>query len=189
MPDRSKQQHATGARAGNAALARVASSSARAPTSERRGYRTGQVARILGVTHRQLRYWAETALVAPSARTSGGHHRYTFEDLVALRAAKQLIDAGVSVQRIRQSIGSLLRLLPAVRRPLSELVLVATGDVVLVIREGAAFEALTGQEWILEVSRFEREVREHLGSERSRARGGRTVRSARDGVQRARPSS
>jgi DNA-binding transcriptional MerR regulator len=126
-------------------------------------FRTGQVARILGVSHRQLQYWAETGLVAPSARSRGGHGRYTFEDMVALRAAKQLIDAGVPVQRIRRSIGSLQRMLPSVRRPLSELVLVATGDLVLVLREGAAFEAISGQEWILEVSRFEREVGERLG--------------------------
>ena len=128
-----------------------------------RAFRTGQVARILGVSHRQLQYWAETGLVVPSARSGGGHCRYTFEDLVALRAAKQLIDAGISVQRIRRSIGSLQRILPAIRRPLSELVLVATGDLVLVLRDGAAFEAVSGQEWILEVSRFEREVGERLG--------------------------
>lgn len=141
-----------------------------------RSFRTGQVARILGVSHRQLQYWAETGLVAPSARTDGGHCRYAFEDLVALRAAKQLIDAGVSVQRIRKSIGSLQRMLPAVRRPLSELVLVATGDLVLVLHDGVAFEAISGQEWILEVARFEREIDEHLGRElaatRRRARGG-----------------
>lgn len=129
----------------------------------RRSFRTGQVVRILGVTHRQLQYWAETGLVAPSACTGGGHHRYTFEDLVALRAAKQLIDAGVSVQRIRRSLGSLRRLLPTVRRPLSELVLVATGDLVLVLRDGTAFEALSGQEWIVEVAQFEREIHERLG--------------------------
>jgi hypothetical protein len=84
---------------------------------------------------------------------------------VALRAAKQLIDAGVSVQGIRKSIGSLQRMLPTVRRPLSELVLVATGDLVLVLRDGSAFEAISGQEWILEVSRFEREIGERLARE------------------------
>ena len=132
---------------------------------------TGAVVRILGVSRRQLQYWAETGLVAPSARTRGGHRRYTFADLVALKAAKQLIDAGVSVQRIRSSLGALKRILPQVRQPLSELVLVATGDVVLVLREGAAFEALSGQEWILEVARFQREVEHLLGArERSRPR-------------------
>ena len=119
---------------------------------------SGQVVRILGVSRRQLQYWAETDLVAPSARTQGGHHRYTFEDLVALRATKQLIDAGVSVQRIRHSIGSLKRILPEVQSPLSELVLVATGDLVLVLHEGSTFEAVSGQEWIFEVSKLQREV-------------------------------
>jgi DNA-binding transcriptional MerR regulator len=135
-------------------------------------FRTGEVVGLLGLSRRQLQYWARTDLVAPSARTRGGHHRYTFEDLVALKAAKQLIDAGVSVQRIRSSLGSLKRILPAIRRPLSELVLVATGDVVLVLRDGAAFEALSGQEWIVEVARFRREVEAALParSER-RARG------------------
>ena len=119
---------------------------------------------MIGVSRRQLQYWAETGLVAPSARTRGGHRRYTFADLVALKAAKQLIDAGVSVQRIRSSLGALERMLPQVRSPLSELVLVATGDVVLVLREGSAFEAVSGQQWILEVEQFQREIEHVLGS-------------------------
>ena len=44
------------------------------------------------------------------------------------------------------------------RRPLAELVLVATGDVALVFRSGTAFDAVSGQEWIFEVALFEREV-------------------------------
>ena len=128
-------------------------------------FRSGQVVRILGVSRRQLQYWAETDLVAPSARTRGGHHRCTFEDLVALRAARQLIDAGVSVQRIRHSIGSLKRILPEVKRPLAELVLVATGDLVLVLHQGSTFEAISGQEWILEVSELQREIERGLAAE------------------------
>lgn len=116
------------------------------------------VAQILGVTRRQLQYWAKTDLVHPSHRTRGGHHRYTFRDLVALKAAKRLIDAGVSVQRIRKSIGALEQILPSVAHPLAELVLVATGDVVLVLRDGSAFEAVSGQEWVFEVARLQQEV-------------------------------
>lgn len=117
-----------------------------------------EVSKILGLTRRQLQYWAVTDLVRPSIETQGGHHRYTFEDLVALRAAKRLIDAGVSVQRIRSSIQALQRLLPTVRRPLAERVLVATGDVVLVIHDAAAFEAASGQGWIFEVRDLVNEV-------------------------------
>ncbi len=77
---------------------------------------------------------------------------------MSLKATKRLIDSGVSVQRIRKSIQALRRILPSVSKPLSELVLVATGDVVLVFSEGTAFEAVTGQEWIFEVALFQREV-------------------------------
>jgi len=121
-------------------------------------FRTKEVVQILGISRRQLQYWAQTDLVVPSVKTRGGHHRYTFQDLVALKATKRLIDAGVSVQRIRSSIRALREILPNIERPLSELVLVATGEVVLVFLENTAFEAVSGQEWIFEVAEFKREV-------------------------------
>jgi DNA-binding transcriptional MerR regulator len=123
-----------------------------------RHFKTSEVVDLLDLSRRQLQYWAKTGLVEPSARTPGGHHRYDFNDLVALKATKRLIDAGVSVQKIRKSVGALRNLLPLVGRPLSELVLVATGDVVLVFHDDTVFEAITGQEWVFAVAAFEREV-------------------------------
>jgi len=121
-------------------------------------FRAGDVVEIIKVSRRQLQYWAQTDLVRPSVMTPGGHGRYTFEDLVALKTAKRLIDAGVSVQRIRTSIRALRETLPAVRRPLAELILVATGDVVLVFKDETAFDAVSGQEWVFEVAQFQREI-------------------------------
>ena len=121
-------------------------------------YRSRDVVGILKVSRRQLQYWAQTDLVVPSTQTPGGHSRYTFEDLVALKTAKRLIDAGVSVQRIRRSIRELRRVLPTVQSPLAELTLVATGDVVLAFRDGTAFDAISGQEWVFEVAQFQREI-------------------------------
>lgn len=121
-------------------------------------FKVSDVVQMLGVSRRQLQYWAQTDLVRASVTTPGGHARYTFEDLVALKAAKRLIDAGVSVQRIRKSIRALRDILPTVRRPLAELVLVATGDVVLAFKDGTAFDAVSGQEWVFEVAQFQREV-------------------------------
>jgi DNA-binding transcriptional MerR regulator len=121
-------------------------------------FQTRDVVELLGISRRQLQYWAKTDLITPGAQTPGGHARYTFQDLVALKAAKRLINAGVSVQRIRSSIRALRRMLPTVKRPLAELVLVATGDVVLAFRGGAAFDAISGQEWVLEVAQLQREV-------------------------------
>ncbi len=150
-------------------------------------YRIADVVEILGISRRQLQYWSQTDLVRPSAVTPGGHGRYSFEDLVALKAAKRLIDAGVSVQRIRKSIRALRRILPTVRRPLAELVLVATGDVVLAFKDGTAFDAISGQEWVFEVAQFQREIEAWQRSLRMlpTRRTPRTVRAARGSARTA----
>ena len=128
------------------------------------GFSTSQVCRITGLSARQLGYWRKTGLLSPAKQTHGGHARYSFVDLVALKTASRLIAAGVSVQRIRQCLQSLKRFLPNTDAPLRELSLVATGDVVLVLRSDSAFDALTGQEWILNVADFEHETRVLLGN-------------------------
>src|SRR3989337_2160533 len=104
----------------------------------------GQICNIVGVSKRQLQYWDMSGLINPTNKTDGGHGRYTFQDLIALKAVKKLIDAGVSVPRIK--------------RPLEELTLVATGDVILVFYEETAFEAVSGQEWILDIADVYRDV-------------------------------
>jgi DNA-binding transcriptional MerR regulator len=77
---------------------------------EQQGYRIPDVQRIVGITYRQLDYWARTALVRPSIRDAGGsgtQRLYSFQDLVELKVIKKLLDAGVSLQRIRKAIGYL----------------------------------------------------------------------------------
>ena len=71
------------------------------------GYRVPEVCRVVGISYRQLDYWARTGLVTPSVRDAGGsgtQRLYSFQDLVQLRVIKKLIDAGVSLQRIRKAI-------------------------------------------------------------------------------------
>ena len=128
------------------------------PSNAESLFSASQICTIAGISRRQLQYWDKSGLVNPSHRTDGGHGRYTFSDLISIRAAKKLIDAGISVQRIRKSIGQLKRILPTIKRPLEELTLVATGDVILVFYEDTAFEALSGQEWILDIADVQREV-------------------------------
>jgi hypothetical protein len=121
-------------------------------------FHSGQVREIVGLSRRQMQYWDRTGLVTPSVRTSGGHARYAFEDLVAYKTAKKLLDAGVSLQRIRRVMVRIREILPTIKRPLVELTLVATGDVVLVFYERTVFEAITGQEWLLDIADVQRDV-------------------------------
>ncbi len=127
------------------------------------GFSIRQVSTVTGLSPRQLGYWRKTGLLSPEQRTPGGHARYSFTDLIALKTAKRLIDAGISVQRIRRCIQSLTGFLPTTDKPLQELSLVATGDVVLVLHGKGAFDALNGQDWILEVAEVAREAERIMG--------------------------
>jgi len=121
-----------------------------------------QVTAITRVSQRQLAYWRKTELLSPSLCSIGGHARYTFTDLIILRTIKQLIDAGVSVQQIRRSIQSLRDYLPTLPFPLHEMTLVATGDVIIVMHEGAAFDTLSGQQWIFPVAQLVRDSQQAI---------------------------
>jgi DNA-binding transcriptional MerR regulator len=71
------------------------------------GYRGPSVCKIVGITYRQLDYWTTTELVTPSVRNaegSGSQRLYSFEDIVQLKVIKSLLDAGVSLQRIRAAL-------------------------------------------------------------------------------------
>lgn len=127
------------------------------------GFTCQQVMNITALSRRQLSYWRKTGLITPLQHTAGGHARYCFADLLALKTAKKLIDAGLSVQRIRKSITSLTNFLPSCTAPLTELSLVVTGDVILVLHRETAFEALTGQEWIYPVAELAREAERSRG--------------------------
>ncbi|MGH9129932.1 MAG: MerR family transcriptional regulator [Acidimicrobiales bacterium] len=63
--------------------------------------------KLVGITYRQLDYWARTDLLRPSvseARGSGSRRRYAYTDLVELKVIKQLLDGGVSLQATRRAI-------------------------------------------------------------------------------------
>jgi DNA-binding transcriptional MerR regulator len=90
------------------------------------GYRVPEVCRIVGITYRQLDYWARTELVTPSVRDasgSGTQRLYSFQDLVTLRVIKNLLDTGVSLQRVRKAVEHL----EAMERPISGVTLMSDG--------------------------------------------------------------
>lgn len=71
------------------------------------GYSGPQVCSIVGISYRQLDYWARTDLLRPSladAAGSGTQRRYSYRDLVALKVIKSLLDGGVSLQTARKAI-------------------------------------------------------------------------------------
>jgi DNA-binding transcriptional MerR regulator len=103
------------------------------------GYRGPQVCKVVGITYRQLDYWARTDLLRPSvseAKGSGTQRRYSYQDLLELKVIKRLLDAGLSLQSTRRAIECL--------RASGEDVAAAN----LVIDQGTTVLARTGEEII-----------------------------------------
>lgn len=69
------------------------------------GFSGKRAAEIVGITYRQLDYWARTDLVRPSltdAAGSGSRRRYSYTDLLELRVIKSLLDAGIKLENVRE---------------------------------------------------------------------------------------
>lgn len=67
-------------------------------------YSGKKAAEIVGITYRQLDYWARTDLVRPSvadASGSGTRRRYSYRDLLELKVIKTLLDAGIKLESVR----------------------------------------------------------------------------------------
>ena len=67
-------------------------------------YSKPEAHRIAGITYRQIDYWLHTGLVTNSVGGTklGARRRFTYRDLIAIRAISTLLEAGVSLQAIRR---------------------------------------------------------------------------------------
>jgi DNA-binding transcriptional MerR regulator len=66
-----------------------------------------QAARVAGVSYSTIAYWDRTRFLQPSVqggKGSRGERIYSYEDLVALRVAHQLRQAGISLQSLRRVV-------------------------------------------------------------------------------------
>jgi tetratricopeptide (TPR) repeat protein len=104
-----------------------------------------EIARLLGMSPTRLRSLDRSGVVSPSGRRRG-RRAYTFQDLIALRAAQTLLDRKVRLRDVSRTIEVLKQSLPKVTRPLAELRVLSDGRRVVVrSQDGTAFEPLTGQ--------------------------------------------
>ncbi len=119
---------------------------------EDQGFRGPQVCKIVGITYRQLDYWARTGLLRPSitdARGSGTQRCYSYHDVLDLKVIKRLLDAGVSLRQARRAVECLREDLGA---DLATANLVLAGsDAVLAHSEGEVVDLLRGGQGVLNI--------------------------------------
>lgn len=98
------------------------------------GFSGREAADIVGITYRQLDYWARTDLIRPSladAKGSGSRRRYSYRDLIELKLIKTLLDAGQKLERVRAAFDYLRDL----GDDLTAVQLVISGDSVVLVRD------------------------------------------------------
>src|SRR6186713_3337320 len=100
------------------------------------GFSGREAADIVGITYRQLDYWARTDLIRPTladAKGSGSRRRYSYRDLLELKVIKSLLDAGIRLESVREAFTYL-------RNNLGEEVtsakLVISGGSAVLVRDG-----------------------------------------------------
>ena len=63
-------------------------------------YSMGVAERLTGLTARQIRYWEQHGLLAPS-RSQGGQRMYTETDILKLKEIKRLMGEGMTLERVK----------------------------------------------------------------------------------------
>jgi tetratricopeptide (TPR) repeat protein len=103
-----------------------------------------EVTRLLGISAGRLRSLDKAGIVTPSGRRRG-RRAYTFSDIIALRAARDLLARKVRLRDVARAVENIRSTLPKVTRPLAELRIVSDGKGVVVKSAAGTFEPLTGQ--------------------------------------------
>ena len=107
------------------------------------GYSLREVGKLLGLPRSVVNGLIETGFVAP-ARGRRREYRFSFHDLVLMRAAQGLSEANIPPARILRSLRRLRAQLPE-RMPLTGLRIAALGDAVVVSEGEAQWRADNGQ--------------------------------------------
>jgi DNA-binding transcriptional MerR regulator len=94
-----------------------------------------RAAEIVGISYRQLDYWARTDLIRPDvadAKGSGSRRKYSYRNLVELKLVKTLLDNGIKLEQVRKAFGYVREQMgedPTAAR------LMIAGDSVVLVRE------------------------------------------------------
>jgi tetratricopeptide (TPR) repeat protein len=106
-------------------------------------FTTREVARLLGLSGPQVRSQARAGFLSPDRGPRNGY-RFSFQDLVLLRTARELAQARVPPRRIRSALCGLARQLPH-GHSLSEIRITANGHGLLVHDGRTAWNPESGQ--------------------------------------------
>jgi len=133
-------------------------------------YRAGLVLKVVGITYRQLNYWAKIGFIKPSIKQSGkkSRRRYSFADLVRLRTAKELLDNGISLQKIRKAMNYLKKRDPQIKEPLVQLKFLTNGKSIYTLTKDSnkVIDVLNKNQlvWSIAIGKISQDTKEKVSS-------------------------
>jgi len=107
-------------------------------------YSTKLVRKLTRASLNQLKYWVRISLVSPEKK--GKYSFYSFKDIIKLRVLVSLRREGLSLQKVREGMENLSRMLPD-DEPLSRLIIYTDGIDMIVVEKGKYFSAITKQQY------------------------------------------
>ena len=119
------------------------------------GFSGRKAASVVGISYRQLDYWARTDLIRPSlldATGSGSRRRYSYQDLLELRVIKSLLDAGIRLESVREVFAYLRE---HVANDISAAHLVISGQSVVLAQDDQLIDVLRRGQGVLNVLSLE----------------------------------
>lgn len=119
------------------------------------GFSGRKAASVVGISYRQLDYWARTDLIRPSlldAAGSGSRRRYSYQDLLELRVIKSLLDAGIRLESVREVFAYLRE---HVANDISAAHLVISGQSVVLAQDDQLIDVLRRGQGVLNVLSLE----------------------------------
>ncbi|MGC8626273.1 MAG: MerR family transcriptional regulator [Acidimicrobiales bacterium] len=150
-------------------LSVVSAAPAGQPTGTRDGSRRGlkatEVCQVVGITYRQLDFWARIGLLGPSmaqGRGSGNWRAWSYADLLHLKVVERLVHAGLS-PRLAQSAVDCLR---SSKEGTTDATLVLSAEHALLVRSAGELakimDASTGPVWVLAMGKVVSELEDKL---------------------------
>ena len=99
--------------------------------------------RLVGISPRRLRNWEKIQFVPRSIQTERGMF-YSFQDLVSLKAAAELISGGISLQQVTRSLEEIKKRFPEIKT-LSQLKFFSRNGLLFMKYNGHSFDPVSGQ--------------------------------------------
>src|SRR5207253_5993923 len=107
------------------------------------GYSAQDVAKLIGVSVRQVQSYVRDGFLAPAVGDDGTP-RFSFQDVVLLRTAAGLTAARIAPSRVKRALARLKQQLPE-GRPLTGVAIAAEGNRIVVRDGGARWNPESGQ--------------------------------------------